>query len=165
MHPKANHSEQKRQGYLYAVRLLSQSKRSEHELSERLQRKGYPSDITERILRELKSNGILSDQKMVQDTVEWSIRGKRYGRRRIEFELKRRGIAEFDIQKSLESYSKEEEQELARTLARERWTKLERVETHKRKKRLYDFLVSRGFDFELARQVAAEMERCDHGNF
>ena len=158
-----NH-DQIKQGYLYAVRLLAQSKRSEHELLRRLKNKGYLPEATAQIINELKSQGILSDKKLVQDTVDWSIKAKRYGRNRIFFELKKRGIREANIGKALEGYSRAEEQENARSLATERWIKLEKVEVKKRKKRLYDFLISRGFDFELARRLVEEMEHHNDEN-
>lgn len=153
-----DHNEQIKQGYLYAVRLLTQAKRSEREISKRLSSKGYPDEITEQVLSQLKTQGILSDRKLVEDSLHWSVRAKRYGRNRIFFELRKRGIAETDIQKALQRYSKADEEENARTLALERWTKLEKLEQTKRKRRLYDFLVSRGFDFELVRQVVGEMK-------
>jgi len=110
------------------------------------------------IVEHLKEQKILNDQKLVEETVEWSIRAKGYGRRRILAELKRRGIKETQVEKVLDRYSKEEEREIAEKLAQNRWSRLEKLEPQKRMKRLYDFLINRGFEFELAREVVQQTE-------
>ena len=161
---KAKHHPQLKQGYLYAVRLLTASKKSENELRRRLSGKGYPQEISKQVIDELKAQGILSDQKLTQETVQWAIQAKRYGRNRIALELKKRGITASEIEKELENYPKATERETALALAEERWEKLKKVERQKRKKRLYDFLVSRGFDFEMSREVVMQMQSDTHEN-
>ncbi|MBI4395419.1 MAG: regulatory protein RecX [Candidatus Omnitrophica bacterium] len=146
-----------KQGYLYAIRLLAASKKSEREVSKRLEEKGYSKETINQVLNELISQKILSDQKLVGETIQNAIHAKRYGRRRIFMELKKRGIPSPEIEKALEDYPKTLERETAFGLARDRWIKLEKVEYQKRKKRLYDFLLNRGFDFELAREIVNQM--------
>ena len=146
-----------KQGYIYALRLLTASKKSEAELRERLARKGYPLEVAQQVTQELKTQGILSDQKMIEETIQWSSQTKRYGRRRIFMELKKRGIKPDAVEKALERYPKDLERKVATQLAKERWSKLEKVEFNKRRKRLYNFLINRGFDFELSRELASKI--------
>jgi regulatory protein len=80
------------------------------------------------------------------------------GRRRIVYELEKRGIGCAVIQEVLQGFTGEKEHALALELARqkqERWKKFDRV---KRQKKTYDFLVRRGFDFALSRNVVSEIE-------
>lgn len=153
-----------KQGYLYAVRLLAASKKSEAEISKRLLEKGYPREIVQQVLNRLKSQKLLSDQKLVEETIQSATQIKRYGRRRVAFELKKRGIATAQIETALQNYPKTIERETAYRLAEERWQKLKKVEHQKRKKRLYDFLLNRGFDFELAREVVNQMRSGEYEN-
>ncbi len=155
---KTQENPQFKQGYLYAVRLLTASKKSTKELSKRLKDKGYNPAIAEDILECLRSQGILDDRKMVDETIHWAKQAKQYGKKRISFELKKKGIAQNVIEEALENYSKDEERETAYQLAEIRWNKVKHLEPPKRKKKLFDFLVSRGFDFELAREI---MNRLD----
>ena len=150
-----------RNGYLYAVRLLSVTNRSAEELLKRLADKGYEPEITKEIIKELENQGILNDQKLVRETVNWGIHGKRLGRLRIKLELKKRGIRNGVIDEALESYEKATESDLAKTLAKERWEKLDRMEVRLRKKRVYDFLLRRGFEFELSRDVVNQLGKSD----
>ncbi|MBI4358927.1 MAG: regulatory protein RecX [Candidatus Omnitrophica bacterium] len=148
---------QLKQGYIYALRLLASSKKSEVELLERLARKGYLPDVARQVTQELKARGILSDQKMIEEAIQWSSQSKRYGRRRIFMELKKRGIKSDAIEKALNDYPRNLEREVATQLARDRWARLQKVDFNKRRKRLYDFLINRGFDFDLCRELVAEL--------
>jgi len=156
---------QLKQGYIYAVRLLAASKKSEGELLRRLSKKGYPEDTAKQVIIKLKNQGILDDQKLARETVQWAIQTKKYGRNRISFELKKKGVPTTKIVKELEHYPKALERETALSLAEERWVKLKKVAYQKRKKRLYDFLVNRGFDFEMSREIVGQMQNESDENF
>ena len=155
---KNDDNPQLKQGYIYAVRLLAASKKSERELLKRLSDKGYSEEIAEQVVEELKDQRILSDQKLAQETVHWAIQAKRYGRNRIALKLRKKGVPAWEITKELEQYPKALERETALALAEERWAKLKKIEPKKRKKRLYDFLVARGFDFEISREIVTQMQ-------
>lgn len=163
MDSKSADQEKVKQGYLYAVRLLAQTKRSERELGKKLTLKGFPESAIIHILERLKTQGVLNDTKLVDETVEWSIRSKGHGRKRIFSELKRRGITETQIGQALEKYPKEVERATAEDLAKNRWARFQKLEPRKRMKRLYDFLINRGFDFDLAREIVAHLEH-EHQN-
>ena len=157
MELEAKNNPQFKQGYLYAVRLLAASKKSGQEVRKRLLDKGYSKETIEQVVSELEKQQILSDQKLIEETVQGALQAKRYGRRRIFLELKRRGVALNRVEKALSDYPKEVEEENAKALAESHWEKLKKVEPQKRKKRLYDFLLNRGFDFELARDIVDQM--------
>jgi regulatory protein len=146
-------------GYIYAVRLLAAANRSTKELAKRLKDKGYETEIVESVIEELRKHRILNDEKLVRETVQWNIEGKRLGRKRIALELKRRGIQETKITEALESYSKDSEANLAKELAAQRWEKFKNVEPRKRRQRIYDFLIRRGFDFELVRDTVYLLDK------
>jgi regulatory protein len=158
MDTKLNHSPQFKQGYLYAVRLLTASKKSEREVAKRLSEKGYLSEVIEEVIAQLKKQKILSDQKLAQETVHTTLLGKRYGPKRIYYQLRKRGIPEHEAHEAAEAYPKSLERETAKELASERWLKLKNIEPKKRKKRLYDFLINRGFNHELAFEIVKQIE-------
>ena len=158
METKLKSHPQFKQGYLYAVRLLAASKKSEREIEKRLAEKGYLSEVIQEITAQLKAQKILSDQKLTQEMVQTTLLEKRYGPRRIYYHLMKRGISSGEAQKAVEAYPKSLERETAKELAQTRWAKLEKVEPKKRKKRLYDFLINRGFNHELSREIVMQME-------
>jgi regulatory protein len=149
---------QLKQGYLYAVRLLAASKKSSHELAKRLEGKGYPVDVTQEIIDRLKAQKLLSDGKLVADTILRATESKGYGRNRIALELKKRGIARTTIHDALDQLPKAKEREVALNLAQLRWQKLGGIDARKKQQRLYAYLVNRGFDFDLCREIVDQLK-------
>lgn len=158
MPERINEDSQIKQGYLYAIRLLAASKKSESELLKRLLKKGFSEFSALEVIQKLKQKRILSDQKLVEEAVHWATQTKRYGKRRISMELKRRGIASVEIENAFKNYDDLLERQTAAQLAQERWQKLNKVEMKKRKTRVYNFLLNRGFDFELVREILNQLE-------
>ena len=122
-------------------------------MSQRLQNKGFESAMIQQIIQKLEREGVLNDQKMIHETIQYAIHGKRLGRNGIRFAFKTRAITQTMIEEKLKIYSKEAESDLAEMLGRERWEKLSPIETERKKKRVYDFLVRKGFNYDLSRSV------------
>ena len=152
-------SNQLRQGILYAIRLLAVTKRSTEELANRLALKGYPTGVIEEILTRLKHQGVLNDWKLVQQTVDHAIGVRRWGKRRIRFALEAKGLDSALVEEALARDPLEAEHTRALELARERWQKWAAVGVKKRQKKLYDFLVHRGYSYDLCRQIASRMTK------
>jgi regulatory protein len=158
MDTKLNHNPQFKQGYLYAVRLLTASTKSEREVTKRLTDKGYPPEVVQEIVGELKTQKVLNDQTLTQQMIQTILLEKRYGPKRVYYNLRKRGISSAEAQRAADAYPKSVEREAAQELAQPRWEQLVRVEPQKRKKRLYDFLINRGFNHELSREIVAQIE-------
>lgn len=164
MEPNAAHEEQLKQGLLYAVRLLTVTKRSRQELAKRLSEKGYPAPVIQKVIEQLEQKGVLNDFKLIEGMVDRAIHDKRHGRSRIRLDLEQKKVDRALIEPALARYTLDEERANARLLAGERWMKLSRVEIRKRKKRLYDYLAGRGFHFDLCRQLVEELSRETHAD-
>lgn len=143
-----------KQGYIYALRLLSISNRSSRDIRNRFREKGYSDEVADAVIRQLTETGILNEKKNVREMVQWAINGKHLGRKRIRVELKQKGFRENVIDEELENYLPEKEKEQARELAQNKIERLKKSDPQKRKKQVYDFLVRRGFDYETARETA-----------
>ncbi len=78
---------------------------------------------------------------------KWRI--KRWGRIKIKYELKQRGISEYCIKKSLREIDEEEYLEVLNKLASEKYESLKNAQWLVRKKRTIEFLVGRGFETDL----------------
>jgi len=154
-------SDQEKQALITSLRLLAASPKSRRGLQKKLEAKGYAREIIEKTLIRLEQQGVVNDQMFAQDLFQ-NLSARRFsGRKRIAFEMERRGVGTATVRELLEGYKPEEERakafEVAR-LKRERWMRLDKP---KRRKRIYDFLVRRGFDFSLSKEVTDEIERND----
>lgn len=149
--------------YNRALKLLSIRPRSEKELRERLtgifQKKHIPSDIiVEQVITHLKDIKFLDDRSFA----EWWVRSRKgykpKGKIIIRQELLRHGIDRDSIDIVLNTlYSAEEEQEQASLLAMKRMKVLKTQPRRILQKRLYDFLLSRGFSHAVIRKTIDEI--------
>ena len=145
-----------KQGYIYAVRLMAMSNRSRNDIVRHMQKKGYDDTIIANVIDRREREGFLNEKKTLTQAVQYAIQGKRQGRIRMKFELKRKGYKTNLIDEALSAYSRETELDLARSLAIEQIHRHPNLDPVKKKKRLYDFLIRKGFDFNLCRDVVTE---------
>ncbi len=157
-------SEQEKQALVTSLRLLAATPKSRKGLAQKLQEKGFSGDIVEGTLNRLEKQGLLNDRSLAQSLLQSYIYHRPSGRRRIAFEMRKRGIKDAVVKELLEKYTPEEEKERALELARARQLRWKRLDEAKRRKKIYDFLVRRGFDFGLSREVAGEVEKEQSSN-
>ena len=151
--------EQEKQAWIVSLRLLAATPKSVKELRDKLSAKGFPGEMIQKILDKLESKGLLSDRVFAQNIVSRFTQGRPSGNRRIGFELKRKGVPAKLREEILEGLNPDEENERARGLAKEKWERFSRLDPEKRKRRVYDFLIRRGFDFQTVRDLVEELER------
>ncbi len=148
---------QLKQGWIYTLRLLAISNRSKADLVKRLRDKGYDDGVIEVILERLSGAGILNEQHAVREAVRWAIQGKHQGRKRIRFELTRKGYEKNAVTEELERYTPDEEKAQALMLARNKLESTKEPDSRKRMKQVYELLLRRGFDYSLAKEIAVDV--------
>jgi len=151
--------EQTKQAFIACLRLLAASPKSGQELKKKLAAKGYPVEIMDQALQDLKAQGILDDAKYAKDLMSRLTLGKGVGCHKIAFELKRHGISKKISDELLETLSSEDETERALEQARMKWAGWSKLDPQKRKKRLYDFLVRKGYDFQIAQDILQKLSK------
>ncbi len=151
-------SPQARQAWITSLRILAASPKSSNELERKLADKGYSVEVIQDTLALLVSKGLLNDQAYAQSIVSRFVTSQPSGAKRIGFELKRRRVSADIREQVLASLSESSELERAREAGLSRWERFRHLPVEKRKKRTYDFLVRRGFDFQIARDLIEEFE-------
>lgn len=154
----SNLEEQEKQGLIYCIRLLTMTKRSESNIRQKLKEKGYDEKVAERIATGLKAKKLLNDLEFAKAKVYWARHGNLIGKKRIAFDLRKKGLKTSVISEALQDYDPASEKTSALELAKNRYDKLKSLDPLKRKKRIYDFLARRGFDYEICREVISEIE-------
>ncbi len=152
---------QKKQATIVILRLLAASPKSRAEISKKLAQKGFDETVITQALDDFERQGILNDKVFAKDVVSKFVHAKPSGSRKIKFELQKHGLSPKTVSEMMESLDSSEETERARELARARWDRLGNIELEKRKKRVFDFLLRRGFDYQTVRDIMETIER-DH---
>ena len=140
-----------------ALRFLKITPRSIAELKEKLGVKGFSSTEIEKTLLDLMASGSLDDRAFTKSWINYRL-ARPFGFRRIIQELKAKGIEEEIIQEAVaevkDSYSAES---TALDLAQRRWQRLPDIKPEKKKKRVMDFLLRRGFEADVVIKVIRKL--------
>jgi len=152
--------EQKRRAKEKALRLLSVRSRSRKELADRLKQAKFSPEAIEYTLGEMERLGFLNDGDFAQAWGRNRTATRPVGAFMLRQELRRKGVAEEDIEKGLQAAFRESsEAEVARELAIRRKQTLAALPEEKARKRLQDFLLRRGFGWDLVSELMEEWER------
>lgn len=135
-----------------ALNLLGYRARSEAEVRERLGRYGYAGETVEEVVLRLKELGYLDDEEFAR--LKAREKARRYGPRRVSAELRQSGVGE-DLARGVveEEFAGREELGEARSAAARRYN---RSGSDAEARRVYGFLVRRGYSAEVCAQVARE---------
>ncbi len=150
---------QKKQAIIIALRILAASPKSRMEITRKLKEKGFASEVIAVTLEGLEKSGFMNDKSYAQNLAFKFTQAKPSGSRKLQFELKRHGISEKVREEILSGMNQEDEKQRALELASARWERLQNIDVQKRKKRVFDLLMRRGFDFQIAKEVIEELDR------
>ncbi len=135
-----------------ALNLLGYRARSEAELRERLGRYGYAGGTIEAVVVRLEELGYLDDEEFAR--LKAREKARRYGPRRVSVELKKSGVGEELAREVVEEeFAGRSELEEARSAASRRYN---RPGSDAEARRVYGFLVRRGYSAGVCAQVARE---------
>ncbi|MFH1655915.1 MAG: regulatory protein RecX [Candidatus Omnitrophota bacterium] len=137
--------------------LLKYRARSQKEIQDRLRQKNFSQTTIDQVIDFCYKLDLIDDEAFASSWLNSRLR-KPFGLRRIFFELKTKGISEEIIEqaqyKIKDNYN---EYEVVLELAKERLSKLKRLEPDKAKGRVYGFLMRRGFSPDIVNEVIREL--------
>ena len=140
-----------------AFDLLRLRSHSAHEIAARLRRKGFADSIIDETLASLKELGFVADEKFAEEWVESRRRHRPRGVLALRRELERKGIDGTTIERTLRTVTEGDERETALDVARRQYGRYRTLPRDVARRRLYEFLLRRGFTYELARDVLREV--------
>jgi len=135
-----------------ALALLSYRARSAEELRKKLKEKDFSERTINRVIEDFLRVGLLDDTKFASAFVHSRMTQKPMGKRLLRQELFSKGIDEETVEKVIdEVYGDRSELDVARELTRKRVKRYggSEEERKKKKRKLSDFLLRRGFDWEV----------------
>ena len=145
-----------------AYRLLTYRSQTSSELSERLQQRGYTTTIIGEVLLQLASDGYIDDRRVALDWARYRLQAKPLGRRRLAWELQRRGIPSELLEEVLRDvYSEVDEVILAEQAARKRLRSKELPRSPRERQRFTRYLMSLGFEADTVAAALATLYSLD----
>lgn len=143
-----------------ALNFISYRSRTEEEIRRRLARSDYRDEVIDDVVETLKTSGLIDDQAFAVNFAEGRFKTGGYGPRRVHYDLRRKGVGRAAADRAVEEVFSEDDDVIstARDLGSRRWEQLAREEDErKRRKKVYDYLVRRGFPHSMVRNVIDEL--------
>jgi regulatory protein len=150
--------------YDKALDTLARRARSAADLARWLKEKEFTSEEIEPAIERLTSLGLLDDVAYARGFARTRLgAGRGFGPRRVAMELGRKGVAREVVESVLRELAEEEgggdEREAAEAVAVRRARGMSALEPAVRQRRLYGFLVRRGFAMGLSADIARRLAK------
>lgn len=144
-----------------ALRIVERSYKTEKEMKDRLLEKGYDEETVIAVLGFLKEYKFINDEAYAKMYTKDRMRSQ--GSQKIKYDLKKKGIDEEKIEETLNSFNEEDEKMAAMELAEKKYKQLIKRENDKYKlwNKLCRFLVSRGYNYGLSKEVVKKILSVD----
>jgi len=141
-------------GKRIALRFLSYRQRSEREIRDKLRSKKISNSNIDKIITTLSELNFINDEQFAKLFLDSYLRKKPMGGRLISIKLLEKGIKKDIIGKVLtENYNEAEELEKCNELLKKYIKKVKSKNEMEKKRKCYQYLLSRGFDNELVREI------------
>lgn len=152
-------NEEKKKAKDRALNFLSYRDRSEKEVRTKLKDVGYDENIINWVIVELKRLRFLDDKRFAQSYAQTQMITRPMGEYFLRRELKHKGLDTELIEHTVEKVYEEKDQfSVAMELAQQRKKRYRNIDDLKAKKRVSDFLLRRGFGWDVVSEV---IERWD----
>lgn len=132
-----------------ALTHISSTQKTEREIRDFLKKKGYLTAVQEYVIEKMKGYHFIDDEQYAKGYAESAI--KRMGKRKIALELKKKGIAEAEIENATGELEGEEET-AKRLLMKYMKGKTTDIATLQK---AFRHLLSKGFDYEICKSALA----------
>lgn len=115
------------------------------------------------ILAYLIENNFLNEERFATSFARGKHNIKKWGKIRIENELKQRNISKYNISKALKEISNENYILTFNELAEKNWESIRETNLQKKKKKFFDYLLRKGWESNLIYEKMKEFEMLDDG--
>ena len=123
--------------------------RSQKEVEDKLDGMRMISEAKEKIIISLMQEGFLNEERFARNFVRGKFRMKKWGRKKIVMELKKRDISNPIIKLGLSEIKETDYRKTLFELAEKKEEQLKETDTFKKKKKLADHLLRKGYESSL----------------
>ena len=139
-------------------RFLAARAHSKKEIKTKLSKRGFSKELILQVISELEEAKYLDDEEFASSYSKSRMQNKPMGQKLLRYELLGKGVKEEISDKVIaEVYKSKSQEEVAADLVDRRVSRYKDLDDNKQKKRLFDFLMRRGFDWEVAKTAIAKI--------
>ena len=130
--------------------------RCHSEVKQKLYSMGAGKKHFDSIIAKLVEEGYLDEERFAIAFAGGRFRIKQWGRVKIKHEMKQKQVSELSINKALKQINGKEYVEVLNRLADNKYSSLQNEQPLTRKKKTMDYLLQKGFEWELVRELLLE---------
>lgn len=133
--------------------------RSKKEVYLKLESLTESPEFISRIISELEKQNFLNEPRFAETFARGKFRIKQWGKNKIRQALREKGVATILIEQALKQIDLDEYYSVAEKLMLKKWTALGKTNQVETEVKVYRFMVARGFDASLAREIWKDIVR------
>jgi regulatory protein len=133
--------------------------RSHQEVRDKLYQLGVWKKDHDEIIALLIEENYLNEERFANAFAGGKFRMKKWGRVKIRYELKQRGVSEYSIKKAMKQIDETEYHDTLEKLAREKYGVLKSEQWMVRKKKTMDHLILKGYEIDLVTAVVTAITK------
>lgn len=144
-----------------ALRIIERNYKTEKEVRDKLKLKGYEEDDIDSSIEFLKNYNFLNDYNYTKAFIKDKINIQ--GSQKIKYNLIKKGISKEIVQEQLSSINKDDEKITALNIAKKKLNIIKKSENdeYKISGKLYRFLISKGYGYDVVKEVVKEVMLLD----
>lgn len=139
----------KEQGLQKLRQYCAYQERSHSEVVQKLWDIGVRRADHDEIISSLIEDDYLNEERFAQQFAGGKFRMKSWGRKKIVYALKEKGVSTYNINKALKEIPEADYQKTLHSLAAKKWTELKSEQYLIRKKKCTDYLLQKGYEPQL----------------
>ena len=132
-----------------AARFCVYQERTQKEVFDKLTALGLSEDESNEVLSELIQEDFVNEERFARLFASGKFRLKKWGRRKILFEMKRKGLSEYCQRKGLEEIEHDEYVSVLDSLIEKKSKSISDTNRLTRKSKITRFLISKGYEPDL----------------
>ena len=142
-----------------AKHFCSYQERSHFEAAEKLYGFGLRKTEVEPLISQLIEEGYLNEERFAAHFAGGKFRIKKWGRIKIQYELKQKRVSSFSIKKAMKEIDEDENLKVLYHLVEQKWKTLKAEQYLNRMAKTTQFLSQRGFESDLIGKAIAAIRQ------
>jgi regulatory protein len=144
------------QAYAKAKHYCAYQERCHREAKEKLYSFGLRKDDVETLLSRLIEENYLNEERFAIQFVGGKFRTKQWGRVKISYELKQKGVSPYNIKKAMKEIDEDEYAEVLKKLVDKKWKEYKGSQHIVRQVKTQNYLMQKGYELQLISQAIKE---------
>lgn len=133
--------------------------RSHLEVQEKLYSLGLWKKEVQEILSQLIEENYLNEERYAIQFASGKFRMKQWGRIKIKYQLKQKGVSEYCMAKALGAIDEKDYRKTLEKLAKQKWNSLEEEKNKfNKKKKVQNYLIQKGYEYPLLSATLKELQ-------